>query len=86
MDHIRSTSDFMDFRVLKHCLFGIWVRSSKAKLPEGQASPGILLGFADCQVRATFRVVGNALFFAELFYFFTLCAPAHRCGKSARPV
>ena len=36
MDHIRSTSDFMDFRVLKHCLFGI-------------------------------RVVGNTLFFAELF-------------------
>src|SRR5271157_3905764 len=51
------------------CLFGIWVRSSKSKLPERQASPGILLSFADCQVRASFRVVGNALFFAELFYF-----------------
>ena len=59
----------MDFRVLKHCLFGIWVRSSKSKLPERQASPGILLSFADCRVRASFRVVGNALFFAELFYF-----------------
>ena len=42
----------MDFRVLKHCLFAIWVRSSKSKLTERQASPGILLSFADCQVRA----------------------------------
>src|SRR5271165_2796524 len=44
-------------------------RSSKSKLPERQASPGIVLSFADCPVRASFRVVGNALFFAELFYF-----------------
>src|SRR5208283_5455811 len=35
----------------------------------GKPSPGILLSFADCPVRASFRVVGNALFFAELFYF-----------------
>jgi hypothetical protein len=60
---------FMDFRVCKRCFFGIWVRSSKIKLPVGQASPGNLLSFADCQVRASFRVVGNALFFAKSFYF-----------------
>src|SRR5208282_6743330 len=46
------------------------VRSSKPKSPDGQASPGILLSFTDCQVRASFRVVGNALFFAKLFNFF----------------
>ena len=41
-------------------------------LPAMEISPALQLGFARCQSRTSLAVVGNALFFAELFDLFNV--------------
>ena len=50
---------------------------SEAKLPEGQASLCILLGFARCQVRTSCAIVGNTFFFAKLVDLFYIQRDAY---------
>jgi len=47
-------------------------RQARIVTRKKQASPGVLLGFADRQIHTSLAIVWDALFFAELFDFFNI--------------